>query len=128
MYKVPRRVIESGISWGPYSPAVIAGNFCYVSGQAAIDPATNQPVSGDIQSETRRTLENLKGVLEAAGYALADVVKVNCYLRDWDDWDAMNEVYAEFFPSAPPARATIETGKMAAGLNLEIDCVAWKES
>jgi 2-iminobutanoate/2-iminopropanoate deaminase len=124
---MPRRVIESGISWGPYSPAVIAGDFCYVSGQAAIDPGTNRPVEGDIGAETRQTLENLKAVLEAAGYSLADVVKVNVYLRDWDDWGAMNEVYAEYFPTEPPARAAVEIGKMAAGLHLEIDCVAWKE-
>jgi 2-iminobutanoate/2-iminopropanoate deaminase len=124
---MPRRVISEGISWGPYSTAVIAGNFCYVSGQAAIDPETNKPVGGGIQAETRQTLENLKGVLEAAGYALGDVVKVNCYLRDWDDWGAMNEVYAEYFPSEPPARASVEVGKMAEGLHLEIDCVAWKE-
>ena len=128
MVQVPRRVIEAGISWGPYSPAVVAGNFCYVSGQAAIDPVTNKPVGGDIQNETRRTLDNMKGVLEAAGFGLSDVVKVNCYLRDNDDWDAMNEVYAEYFPTDPPARATVEIGKMAAGLHLEIDCVAWKDS
>lgn len=125
---MPRRVIESGISWGPYSPAIVAGNFCYVSGQAGIDPATNQPVGGGVANETRQTLENVKGVLEAAGFTLADVVKANCYIRDWDDWDAMNAVYAEFFPSDPPARATVEIGKMAPGLHIEIDCIAWKDS
>jgi len=124
---MPRRVVKSGISWGPYSPAVVAGGFCYVSGQAAIDPKTNKPVDGGIAAQTRQTLENLKAVLEAAGYGLRDVVKVNCYLRDWNDWSAMNEVYAEFFPADQPARAAVETGKMATGLILEIDCVAWKE-
>jgi 2-iminobutanoate/2-iminopropanoate deaminase len=124
---VPRRVIKDGISWGPYSPAVVAGNFCYVTGQAAIDPATNKPVGGDIKNETRQTLDNLKGVLEAAGFSLSDVVKVNCYIRDWGEWDKMNDVYATYFPVDPPARATVEVGKMAAGLNIEIDCVAWKE-
>lgn len=128
MDQVPRRVIEAGISWGPYSPAVVAGDFCYVSGQAGIDPTTNQPVGGGIENETRQTLENMKGVLEAAGFTLADVVKVNCYLRDNDDWNAMNSVYMQFFPTAPPARATVEIGKMATGLHLEIDCVAWKDS
>jgi 2-iminobutanoate/2-iminopropanoate deaminase len=125
---MPRRVIKSGISWGPYSPAVVAGNFCYASGQAGIDPTTNEPVGGGIQNETRQTLENLKAVLEAAEYTLADVVKVNVYLRDQDDWDAMNAVYAQFFPTDPPARACVEIGKMAAGLHIEIDCMAWRDS
>ena len=124
---MPRRVIKDGIAWGPYSPAVVAGGFCFVTGQAAIDPATNKPVDGDIEAETRQTLKNLQGVLEAAGYGLEDVVKVNCYLRDWDDWGRMNSVYVEFFPSDPPARCAVEIGKMAPGLNLEIDCIAWKE-
>jgi 2-iminobutanoate/2-iminopropanoate deaminase len=124
---MPRRTITTGISWGPYSTAVVAGNFCYVSGQAAIDPDTNKPVGGDIKAETRRTLENMKIVLAAAGYSLSDVVKVNIYLRDWGEWDNMNEAYAEYFPKDPPARATVEVGKMAQGLNIEIECVAWKE-
>jgi 2-iminobutanoate/2-iminopropanoate deaminase len=124
---MPRVAISEGISWGPYSTAVVAGNFCFVSGQAAIDPDTNQPVGGGMQAETRQTLDNLKGVLEAAGYSLKDVVKVNCYLRDWNDWHAMNEIYAEYFPTEPPARAAVEIGKMAEGLHLEIDCIAWKE-
>jgi 2-iminobutanoate/2-iminopropanoate deaminase len=124
---MPGVAISEGISWGPYSTAVVAGNFCFVSGQAAIDPDTNQPVGGGMQAETRQTLDNLKGVLEAAGYSLKDVVKVNCYLRDWNDWHAMNEIYAEYFPTEPPARAAVEIGKMAEGLHLEIDCIAWKE-
>lgn len=124
---MPRRAIKEGISWGPYSTAVVAGNFCYVSGQAAIDPRSNKPVGGGIQSETRQTLENMKAVLAAAGYALSDVVKVNIYLRDWGEWDSMNEVYATYFPVDPPARATVEVGKMAEGLHIEIECVAWKE-
>ena len=113
---MPRRIITDGISWGPYSPAVVAGNFCFVTGQAAIDPATNKPVGGGIEAETRQTLENMKHVLEAAGFSLTDVVKVNCYLRDIDEWARMNTVYAEYFPVDPPARAAVEVGKMAAGL------------
>ncbi|HSS61328.1 MAG TPA: RidA family protein [Candidatus Limnocylindrales bacterium] len=124
---MPRRAIKEGISWGPYSTAVVAGNFCYVSGQAAIDPVTNKPTGGGIQSETRRTLDNMKLVLAAAGYSMEEVVKVNIYLRDQDDWGRMNEAYAEYFPKDPPARATVEVGKMAEGLNIEIECVAWKE-
>ncbi len=125
---MPKRIIETGISWGPYSPAVVAGNLCYVSGQAGIDPTTNKPVGGGIENETRQTLENMKAVLEAAGFTLSDVIKVNCYLRDHDEWDAMNSVYSQFFTHEQPARATVEIGKMAPGLHIEIDCVAWKDS
>jgi len=124
---MPRRAITHGISWGPYSTAIVAGNFCYVSGQAAIDPVTNKPTGGGIQAETKQTLENMKSVLEAAGYALSDVVKCNVYLTDQDEWGQMNEVYKTFFPKDPPARAAVEVGKMAEGLHLEIDCIAWKE-
>lgn len=125
---MPRRAISEGIKWGPYSTAVVAGGFCYVSGQSSIDPVSNKPVGGGIKNETRQTLDNLQRVLEVAGYAMTDVVKCNVYLRDHDDWDAMNEVYTTYFPTDPPARAAVEVGKMAAGLNIEIDCVAWKES
>ena len=124
---MPRRVITEGISWGPYSTAVVAGNFCYVTGQAAIDPKTNKPVGGGIQAETRQTLDNMKAVLAAAGYTMAEVVKVNIYMSDWREWERMNEVYATYFPSEPPARATVEVGHMAEGLHIEIECVAYKE-
>jgi 2-iminobutanoate/2-iminopropanoate deaminase len=124
---MPRRVITEGISWGPYSTAVVAGNFCYVTGQAAIDPKTNKPVGGGIQAETKQTLDNMKAVLAAAGYSMAEVVKVNIYMSDWREWERMNEVYATYFPSEPPARATVEVGHMAEGLHIEIECVAYKE-
>lgn len=124
---VPRRFVTDRNSRGPYSPAVVAGNFCFVSGQAPVNPATDEPTGGDIEAQTRRTLENLKAVLEAAGFCLEDVVKVNCYLRSWRERTRMNAVYAEFFPTDPPARCTVEVGKMATGTNLEIDCIAWKE-
>jgi 2-iminobutanoate/2-iminopropanoate deaminase len=124
---MPRRVITEGISWGPYSTAVVAGNFCYVTGQAAIDPKTNKPVGGGIQAETRQTLDNMKAVLAAAGYSMAEVVKVNIYMSDWREWERMNEVYATYFPTEPPARATVEVGHMAEGLHIEIECVAYKE-
>jgi 2-iminobutanoate/2-iminopropanoate deaminase len=106
---------------------VVAGNFCYVTGQAAIDPKTNKPVGGGIQAETRQTLDNMKAVLAAAGYTMAEVVKVNIYMSDWREWERMNEVYATYFPSEPPARATVEVGHMAEGLHIEIECVAYKE-
>ena len=122
-----RRAIKEGISWGPYSTAVVAGSFCYVSGQAAIDPKTNKPIGGGIQAETKQTLENMKSVLAAAGYSMAEVVKVNIYMSDWREWERMNEVYGTYFPTEPPARATVEVGHMAEGLHIEIDCVAYKD-
>jgi 2-iminobutanoate/2-iminopropanoate deaminase len=110
---------------GPYSPAVRAGDFIFVSGQVPVDPATNELSSGDIQHETRIALNNVKLVLEGAGATLADVVRVGVYLGDGKDFAAMNEVYTEFFGNAKPARSTIVCG-FAAAIKVEIDCIAYK--
>ncbi len=110
---------------GPYSPAVRAGDFIFVSGQVPVDPATNQLSSGDVQHETRIALNNVKLVLEGAGATLADVVRVGVYIKDGNDFAAMNEVYIEFFGNAKPARSTIVCG-FAADIKVEIDCVAYK--
>src|SRR5262244_270749 len=85
---------------GPYSPAVRAGDFIFVAGQGPIDPVTNEFTYGDIQHETRVTLNNIRRILEAAGAAMADVVKCSVFLRDGREFDAMNQVYAEFFGEA----------------------------
>ncbi len=110
---------------GPYSPAVRAGDFIFVSGQVAVDPATNEISKGDVQHETRIVLNNVKLVLEGAGATLADVVRVGVYIGDGKDFAAMNEVYSEFFGAAKPARSTIVCG-FAADIKVEIDCVAYK--
>ena len=110
---------------GPYSPAVRAGDFIFVSGQVAVDPATNELKTGDIQHETRMVLNNVKLVLEGAGATLADVVRVGVYIGDGKDFAAMNEVYSEFFGAAKPARSTIVCG-FAAAIKVEIDCIAYK--
>jgi 2-iminobutanoate/2-iminopropanoate deaminase len=110
---------------GPYSPAVRAGDFIFVSGQVPVDPATNQVSNGDIKHETRIVINNIKLVLEGAGATLADVVRVGVYLGDGKDFAAMNEVYSEFFGAAKPARSTIVCG-FAADIKVEIDCVAYK--
>ncbi len=110
---------------GPYSPAVRAGDFIFVSGQVAVDPATNELSTGDVKHETRIVLNNVKLVLEAAGASLTDVVRVGVYLGDGKDFAAMNEVYSEFFGNAKPARSTIVCG-FAAAIKVEIDCVAYK--
>ena len=111
---------------GPYSPAVRAGDFIFISGQVPVDPATQQPISGDIAAETRQTLNNIKVLLEGCGATLADVVKCGVYLGDGHDFAAMNAVYAEFFGEAKPARATVVTGFAVPGIRVEIEAIAYK--
>ena len=109
---------------GPYSPAVRAGDFIFVSGQLAVDPETNQYVPGDIQQETRMTLNNIKRILEGAGASIADAVRVGVFLANGTEFAKMNEVYAEFFGDAKPARTTIVCS-FASDIRVEIDCVAY---
>ena len=111
---------------GPYSAAVRAGDFIYVSGQGPIDPETNQFSLGDIRHETRVVLNNVKRILEASGASLADAVKCSVFLADGDDFSAMNEVYAEFFGAAKPARTTVEAKFANKQMKVEIDCIAYK--
>jgi len=111
---------------GPYSHAVRAGDFIFVSGQGPVDPFTNQFSLGDIRHETRVTLENIKRILEGAGASLADVVKCGVFLLDGGDFAAMNEVYSEYFGEQKPARTTVEAKFVAAGMKIEIDCIAYK--
>lgn len=107
---------------GPYSPAIVSGGFVFVAGQAAINPETDEMELGDIQAETRRTLENVKAILEAAGSSLKDVVRVGVFLSDMKNFAAMNEVYKEYFPTDPPARTTV--GVSMPKIKVEIDCIA----
>ena len=111
---------------GPYSQAVIEGDFIFVAGQGPINPLTNTLELGDARSETKRVFENLRAILQAAGASLADVVKCNVYLRDIDDFAAMNEVYATFFTAPFPARTTIQAGALPGGIAVEIECIAKK--
>jgi 2-iminobutanoate/2-iminopropanoate deaminase len=110
---------------GPYSPAVRAGDFIYVSGQVPVDPATQQVVLSGISQETRQVLSNLRRILESCGGSLSDVVKCCVYLADGQDFKAMNEVYAEFFGEAKPARTTVVTGFALPDIRVEIDAVAY---
>ncbi|MEZ5402778.1 MAG: RidA family protein [Bryobacteraceae bacterium] len=111
---------------GPYSPAVRAGDFIYVSGQGPIDPETNQFSLGDIRHETRVVLNNIRRILEGCGASMGDVIRCGVFLRDGDDFGAMNEVYGEFFGEAKPARTTVETKFANKQMKVEIDCVAYK--
>ena len=109
---------------GPYSPAVKAGGFVYVSGQVPVDTATNQMSPGDVQHETRLILNNTKAILEGAGATMAQVIKCNVYLANGADFAAMNEVYGEFFGEHKPARTTIVC-QFVAAIKVEIDCIAY---
>lgn len=109
---------------GPYSQAVRAGSLVFVSGQIPVDPLTGEVVRGDIRAQTRRVLENLKGVLEAAGSSLDKVVKTTVFLANMGDYGAVNEVYAEFFSGSRPARATVEVARLPKDVGVEIEAVA----
>lgn len=112
---------------GPYSPAVRAGDFIFISGQGPVDPGTDRLVLGDIRQETRQVLNNVKRILEGCGASLADVVRTTVYLADASDFAAMNEVYAEYFGEAKPARTTIQAGRLPMpNMKVEIDAIAHK--
>ncbi len=110
---------------GPYSHAVKAGGFVYVSGQAALDPETSKPIGGTVAEETHRTIQNIKAILEGSGASLEDVVKCSVFLADIRDFAEMNAVYAEYFGRAKPARTTVQAVLPASGLKVEIDCIAY---
>ncbi|MEP6716598.1 MAG: Rid family detoxifying hydrolase [Terriglobia bacterium] len=112
---------------GPYSAAVRAGGFIYVSGQVPVDPATDKISNGDIQHETRLVLNNIKRILEGVGASMADVVRCGVFMADGSEFARMNEVYAEFFGANKPARTTIVC-KFIADIKIEIDCVAYRAS
>ena len=111
---------------GPYSQAVIEGDFIFVAGQGCTNPATGKLELGDVRSETKRTFENIRAILQAAGSSLDDVMKCNVYLRDINDFAAMNEIYETFFSAPFPARTTIQAGALPGGIAVEIECVAKK--
>jgi len=111
---------------GPYSQAIVEGEFIFVAGQGPTNPQTGKRELGDVRSETQRTFENLRAILQAAGSSLDDVVKCNVYLRDINDFAAMNEVYATFFTTPFPARTTIQAGALPGGIAVEIECIAKK--
>jgi 2-iminobutanoate/2-iminopropanoate deaminase len=110
---------------GPYSQAIRAGGFLFVSGQIPLDPATGQLVTGGIADQTRRVLDNLGAILTAAGSSFDDVVKTGVYLADMGEFAAMNEIYATYFKSPAPARATIQAARLPRDVRVEIDLIAY---
>ncbi len=109
---------------GPYSQAVVANGMVYTAGQVPLDPRTGQLVPGDIRIQTKRVMENLKAVLEAAGSSMDKVVKTTVFLRDLNDFGTMNEVYGEYFKENPPARSTVQAVKLPREAAVEIELVA----
>jgi 2-iminobutanoate/2-iminopropanoate deaminase len=114
--KAPRAI-------GPYSQAVKANGFIFTAGQVAFHPGTGQIVEGDVASQTERVLENLRAVVEAAGSSLDRAVKATVYLKDMGDFAAMNEVYARYFATNPPARSTVEAARLPRDVRVEIDLI-----
>ena len=111
---------------GPYSPAVHAGEFLYVSGQGSIDPVSGKLLPGDIDKETDRTLQNLGLVLQDSGSSLEEVVSVTVFLRDMSKFGAMNEIYRRYFPTNPPARTCIGVSDLPGGLQVEVNAIAYR--
>ncbi len=109
---------------GPYSQAIKANGFVFVSGQIAIDPATQQLVTGDVAAQTDRVLRNLSEILEAAETGLGKVVRSTVFLKNMSDFAAMNEVYGKYFSTAPPARSTVEVARLPREVLVEIDVIA----
>ena len=109
---------------GPYSQAVVANGLVFASGQIPLDPATGILMEGDIAAQAERVLENLKAVLEAAGSSLDRVLRVTVFLKDVNEFAAMNEVYARYFGHEPPSRSTIEAARLPRGAKVEMDAIA----
>ena len=109
---------------GPYSQAIKANGFIFVSGQIPLDPATQQLIDGDVAAQTDRVLQNLTAILTAAGSSLAQVVKTTVFLKYMDNFGAMNEVYARYFGDAPPARSTVAAAGLPRDVLVEIDVIA----
>src|SRR5215213_1487935 len=109
---------------GPYSPAIRAGQLLFISGQIPLDPATGQLVDGDIAAQTEQVMRNLAALLEAAGAGFEHVARMTVYLKDFNDFAAMNDVYARFLVAPPPARATVEVSRLPRDVKVEIDAIA----
>ena len=108
---------------GPYSQAVIHNGILYISGQGHIDPVTNKLINGTTEQETLRTLENIKAIIVEAGGKLENILKITCYLANMDDFPAFNNAYKNYFLKEPPARTTIQAGRLPAGMKIEMDAI-----
>ena len=111
---------------GPYSQAIVAGDFVFTSGQIPLDPETQALVTGDIRAQTERVMENLSAVLSAAGVSFANVVKATIFVVDLNDFATVNEIYGKRFPQNPPARSTVQVAALPKGARVEIELIAIK--
>ena len=109
---------------GPYSQAIVANDFVFLSGQVAIDPQSNQFIAGSIEEQTRRVLNNLANILQSVGSSLDKAVKTTVFLKDMADFEAMNKTYSEFFPNHKPARSTIQVARLPKDAAIEIEMIA----
>jgi 2-iminobutanoate/2-iminopropanoate deaminase len=109
---------------GPYSQAIIANGFAFLSGQIPLDPASNTLIEGDIAAQTERVMQNLAALLADCGSSLAQVVKTTVFLKDMGEFAKMNEVYARHFSESAPARSTVEAARLPRDVRVEIDCIA----
>jgi 2-iminobutanoate/2-iminopropanoate deaminase len=122
-----KKVIETEMApraIGPYSQAIQAGSLLFLSGQIPVDPTTGELVKGDIRKQTHQVLENIKGVLQSQKLRMEDVVKATIFLRDIGNFNQVNEVYATYFPSSPPARSTVGVAKLPRDADIEIEVIA----
>jgi 2-iminobutanoate/2-iminopropanoate deaminase len=125
--KMKKAVVQTGKApkaIGPYSQAIQAGEFLFLSGQVPLDPRTGELVKGDIRQQTEQVLENIKGVLESQKLGMEDVVKVTIFLKNIENFNQVNEVYAAYFPSSPPARSTVEVARLPRDVEIEIEAIA----
>jgi len=131
MGKILKQIITTSLApaaIGPYSQGIRAGNLLFVSGQIAIDPVTGALIDEkDIQSQTRRVLQNVQAILSSGGTTIDNVVRTTVFLKDMNEFAEMNQVYGEFFRDAAPARATVEVARLPKDVSVEIDCIALVE-
>lgn len=124
MTRTPVHTDRAPAAVGPYSQAIIHGELVFTAGQIPLDPATGELVNGDVRAQTRQVLRNLEAVLNAAGSSLDRVLKTTVFLADMNDFAAVNEVYAEFFPDVPPARSAVQVAALPKTARVEIEAVA----
>ncbi len=115
---------EAPVAIGPYSQAVESNGILFISGQIPLDPKSGKITGNTIKEQTKQVLTNLSGILKSAGYSITQVVKTTCYMKDLNSFSEMNEIYAEFFNSQPPARAAVEVSRLPKDVLIEIEAVA----